>query len=125
MNTDTSTETNSHRLDPVTEGDWVRELDRHGLTKVTYRGRRIAFPARSVTLVGGGLSHVQVPAVAEIVLGTLLRDVLARRGVVGFPQHTQSIVAAARLAPQFVARIEQSVAFVIGEDELVDALNLN
>lgn len=115
----------SHRLDPVTEGDWMRERAKHGIERVTYRGRRIAYPHNACALVGGALDQTQVPCVTEIVLGTLLRDVLARRGVVGFPQHQQSITAAARLAPDFVARIERSLSFVIGEDELVDALNLN
>jgi hypothetical protein len=118
-------DTASHRHDPVTEGEWIRELAKHGRASVTYRGRRIAYPRNSVTLVGGALDHTQVPAVAEIVLGTLLRDVLSRQGVYGIEQHRRSIVTAARIAPLFAERIERSITFAIGEDELVDALAPN
>ena len=112
----------SHKIDPQTEGQWLRELAKHGGTLVTYRGRRIAYPAGACTLAGGALDQVQVPCVTEIVLGTLLRDVLARQGVVGWPQHVRSITAAARMAPAYVERVERALSFVIDEAELVDAL---
>lgn len=112
----------SHKIDPQTEGQWLRELARHGHTIVTYRGRRIAYPHGACALAGGALDHAQVPCVTELVLGTLLRDVLARQGVVGWPQHVRSITTAARMAPAYVERIEQNLSFTIDEAELVDAL---
>ena len=115
----------SHRLDPATPGEWITYLADHGRPAVIYRGRRIAFPAKTVTLVGGALDQTQVPAVSELVLGTLLRDVLSRQGVHGIDQHRRSIVTAARVAPLFVARIEQSITFSITSDELEAALDPN
>ena len=112
----------SHRTDPQTEGQWRRELSKHGRPLVTYRGRRIAYPHGACTLVGGSLDHSQVPCVTEIVLGTLLRDLLKRQGVVGWPQHTASILTAARIAPAYVERIERNLTFAIDEGELIDAL---
>jgi len=112
----------SHRLDPVTPAQWRAHLASHGRPAVIYRGRRIAHPAKTVTLVGGALDQTQVPAVAELVLGTLLRDVLARQGVLGIDQHRRSIVTAARVAPAFVDRIERSITFSITSDELESAL---
>lgn len=112
----------SHKIDPQTEGQWLRELAKHGGALVTYRGRRIAYPHGACALAGGALDQVQVPCVTELVLGTMLRDVLARQGVVGWPQHVRSITAAARMAPAYVERIEQNLTFTIDEAELVDAL---
>lgn len=112
----------SHKIDPQTEGQWRRELAKHGGALVVYRGRRIAYPHGACTLVGGALDQVQVPCVTEIVLGTLLRDLLKRQGVVGWPQHTRSILTAARMAPAYVERIERNLAFTIDEGELIDAL---
>lgn len=115
----------SHRIDPATPGEWVQYLSSHGRPAVIYRGRRIAFPRNSVTLVGGAIEQAQVPAVSELVLGTLLRDVLARQGVHGIDQHRRSITTAARIAPAFVARIDQSITFSITSDELEAALDPN
>lgn len=112
----------SHRIDPATEGQWRRELSKHGGALVVYRGRRIAYPHGACSIVGGALDQMQVPCVTELVLGTLLRDLLKRQGVVGWDQHTRSILTAARMAPAYVDRIERNLSFQIDEGELIDAL---
>lgn len=104
------------RSDPRTETEWAAL---RGDPIVTYRGRRIP---TGVALAGGGIEHTQVPAVTELVLGTLLRDVLARQGVVGIEQHRRSITTAARIAPAYVERIERALTFAIGSNELERAL---
>lgn len=103
------------RSDPRTESEWAAL---RGEPVVVYRGRRLAYPANACSIVGGGIEQTQVPCVTEIVLGTLLRDVLARSGVVGIDQHRRSIVTAARIAPLYAERVERSLKFEITSNEL-------
>lgn len=107
------------RSDPRTESEWAAL---RGDPVVVYRGRRLTYPANACSVVGGGIEQTQVPCVTEIVLGTLLRDVLGRQHVIGIDQHCRSIVTAARIAPLYVERIERSLRFEITSNELELAL---
>lgn len=113
------------KMNPRSERDWDAVLAKHGVPRVTYRGRRLTWPRRCVAIVGGALDQVQVEAIAELVLGVCLRDVLRRFGASEREVHAQSIAAAARLGPAFVDRIEHAVSFAIEEHELRAALDLN
>jgi hypothetical protein len=113
------------REDPRSEIEWDALLRTHGVPRVTYRGRRLEWPRRCVSVVGGALDQVQVEAVAEQVLGVCLRDVLRRDGRPELEVHERSIAAAERLGPAFVDRIETAVSFVIEEHELRAALNVH